>query len=120
MSHVRITARFPGGAFVDRWVEIRNADRVEVALAKAAAEPLGGPCAARPLSPEEAPPSGFVSLHAYDGPRLAAGDSRAAEVLDEYRLIGRFEVVRTNRRRDRAAGPWFGAKGELRPRARRG
>jgi len=120
MSHVRISARFPGGAFVDRWVETRNADRVEVALAKAATAHLGRACAARALSPEETPPPGCVSLHAYDGPLLPAGDGRAAEALDEYRLIGRFEVVRTDRRRDSAPGAWFGAKGELRPRARRG
>lgn len=117
MSSIRITAIRPDGTVVDRLVEIKNAQRLESALAKAFSDVLGGRCAARQVIEGEAPSEHCVTLHAYDGPRDAAAAPPPADVAAS-RVIGRFQVVR--RRGRRLAGTWYGAEGELRPRARRG
>ena len=111
MSHIRITARQSDGTVIDRQVEIRNDQRCEVALAKAWSDVLGAPCAARESDPGQAPSPKCVTLHAYDGPRVAAGDSQAAEAAAASRVIGRFEVVRAGRRKRREP-PWYAADGE--------
>ena len=117
MSSIRITATRPDGTVVDRLVEISNAQRLESALAKAFSDVLGSPSAARQLTEGEAPSKHCVTLHAYEGPRdTAAGPS--PEDVSASRVIARFQVVR--RRGRRLAGTWYGAEGELRPRARRG
>ena len=112
MSHVRITATHPDGTVVDRQVEIRNDQCLESALAKAWADVLGGRCAARQVPEQESPPEGCVTLHAYEGPLAAAGDSAAEEAVAASRVIARFEVV-LRRRRPRSKGGWHGAEGPL-------
>ena len=106
MSHIRITARRSDGTVIDRQVEIRNDQRCEVALAKAWSDVLGAPCAARESPPDQAPSPRFVTLHAYDGPRVDPGDSQAEEAAAASRVIGRFEVVRAGRRKRREP-PWY-------------
>ena len=111
MAHVRITARHPDGTVIDRHVEIRNDQRCEVALAKAWTDVLGTLAAARESPPGRRPSPKCVTLHAYDGPRVEPGDSRAAEAAAASRVIGRFEVVRAGRRKRREP-PWYAADGE--------
>lgn len=106
MSHVRITATADGRAFVDRHIEISCDQRVEVALAAAWHDVLGGPCMAREIRPGKRAPKGCVTLHAYNGPRLTPGDDRAAEAAAKGRVIGRFKVVLAGRKRRRK--PWYG------------
>ena len=118
MSHIRITAGRPDGTVVDRLVEIKNAQRLESALAKAFADVLGGRCVARQAVDGEPPSENCVTLHAYEGPRNAAATPSAEDVAAS-RVIGRFEVVRAKRGR-KLVGAWYGADGELRPRAGRG
>ena len=118
MAHVRITAARQGGKLVDRYVEIRNGQRVEAALAKAFAAVLGRPCAVREQAAEEPDGDTSVTLRAYDGPLLAASDPRAAEALASSRAIARFEVLPAARARKRG-GAWHGAEGELPPPRRR-
>ena len=113
MSHVRITALRADGRFVDRPVEIGNDQRVEVALAKAWAGVLGRPCAAREIRPEQPPAKGCVTLHAYNGPRVRAGDPEALAAAGQSRVIGRFDVLAAARARKRGEGGWHGAGGEL-------
>ena len=110
MSHIRITARRSDGTVIDRQVEIRNDQRCEVALAKAWRDVLGAPCAARESPPGKPRSPKSVTLHAYDGPRVDAGDSQAAEAAAASRVIGRFEVVRAGRRKRREP-PWYAADG---------
>ncbi len=93
MSHVRITALHPDGRFVDRPVEIGNDQRVEVALAKAWADVLGRPCEVRESSAEEPSGAGAVTLHAYNGPRVQAGDQEALAAAGQSRVIARFDVT---------------------------
>ena len=113
MSHVRITATHPDGTVVDRQVEIRNDQCLESALAKAWSDVLGGRCAARQVPEQEPPPEGCVTLHAYEGPLVDAGDAAAQEAAAASRVIGRFQVV-LRRRRPRSKGGWHGAEGPLR------
>ena len=113
MSHVRITATADGRTFVDRHVDLRSDQRVEVAVATAWHDVLGGPCMAREIRPGKRAPKGCVTLHAYDGPRIAPGDDRAAEAAAKGRVIGRFKVVLAGSKRRRK--PWYGPQP---PRAR--
>ena len=114
MSHVRITALHSDGRFVNRTVEISNDQRVEVALAKAWAEVPGRPCDVRESSAEE--PSGAVclTLHAYNGPRVQAGDREALAVAGQSRVIGRFDVTP-----EAGAAPAAGSRRAGRQRRRR-
>ena len=118
MSSIRITAVRPDGTVVDRSIEVENGQRLETALAKAWADVLGRPCAVRQAPDQEKPAKNCVTLHAYEGPRVATAAPPAAAVAAS-RVIGRFEVVRFNGRR-KLSGTWYGADGELRPKARRG
>lgn len=118
MSSIRITAASRDGTVVDRMVEIKNTQRLETALAKAWADVLGAPCAAREARGRKKPSKHCVTLHAYEGPRDPAGPP-PPEAVAVSRVIGRFEVMRINGRR-KLAGVWYGADGELRRTARRG
>ena len=109
MSHIRITATADGREFVDRHVEVRSSDRLEAAVAEAATDVLGGPCLAREVRPEARPRRRagrhVLTLYAYDGPRVAPGDSEAAAAAAKSRPIGRFEVVRATEKHPRK--PWY-------------
>ena len=111
MSYIRITAVADGAVFVDRHIEVDSSDRLEAALAEAFTDVLAGPCLAREVRPGGRPrrmDKGYVlTLHAWDGPRVAPGDSEAAAAVAKSRPIGRFQVVLRGRMRCRK--PWYGS-----------